>query len=900
MYLFCRSRVFYFWYMALVLALSILTVSCKSPVTPTAVKGILDLSSYSFIDSGNVAVQGTWKFRYKNSSESFAEIPSNWKDSVVDGQKAGAFGFAEYSIHVVLPSESNDLMLCLGEIGTASTVYLNGVVVARNGVPGKDVRGTTPSVRVRYIPIPQGLQTLDILIQAANYDDSNGGGVWGRIYLGTAEKIGYKRDGAIILDSVMTGIFLIVSLYYLVLFFYRRTDRTSLLFGLICFAFFLRQISTGEKILAMGFPSIPWRVLVRVEYFSLYSLAFLYLSFFRTLFSRRSFYRLGMVLFALAIALSVSVIFLPVPWFIATLIPFQIYLVFLFCYNYYQLILAVRDKKDDAVLLLASFSILLFAGINDILLTRLYIPTVSLATPAQAVFIFFQSIALSHRIAREDHQARNLAVQNTELLKLDEARLRFFTASSHELRTPVTLITTPLEAIMNGLYGDCIPCNASVFSLIKRNCDRLTHLANELLDFLRFDSGSVKITAQVIDLGDYLAGFVTLFASDAERRGIKLETAFLPNSVTRFDPVLMETVILNLLSNAMKHTPSGGTVTLSISQTQNLVSFSVSDTGEGISEDQIPYLFERFTASSSVHGTGYSGFGIGLPLSAEIVKSLGGTITVESQIGKGSSFTVSFPPFDGVTEKIVPPGNRFTEYLQGERREADSSLVPILLVDDDPDMLFFLEDTLSAKFNVHSASSGDAAIALIENGYRPRVIISDVMMPVMDGFALRERLNKMEACLGVPFLFLSAKADSEVKKTGLDTGAVDYILKPFSITELSSKIASLASLAQAERERLERRLAKALRSDASLDTPVSASASTPTATVDWRSRAVSLGMTDRDLEILTLVIRGMSDKEIASELECSSRTVSHRVSALLKKTNSSSRAGLIAYITRVG
>ncbi len=901
--------------------LSILIVSllsCKPSHSVEAFKGELSLFTWSFQKDGPALLGGDWAFQYGESEKGFAPIPSNWKGSGRAGHRALVFGYAEYALHVILPPDDGlTLMLKAGEIGTASSVYLNGNLAAQTGIPGRTAAETTPDVRIRYIPVPEGSRaggerTLDILIQAANFDDSNGGGIWGPIYLGTTEQIEHLRYSLVIRESFMAGLFFIVFLYYLVIYFYRRTDLTSLLFALICVSFFLRQSVIGEKILYLLFPVLPWRFLVRLEYFSLYSLAPLYILFFRSLFPHGFLRSIQNILTGIGIAGCVAVAFLPVPAFIATLLPFQIYWIFLFVFNYYILIVSLREKQADAWIFIASFTILVTAAVNDILLTRLYVPTQSLVTLAQAVFIFFQSLALSRRFAREYRRSRNLEELNTHLSELDEARMRFFTASSHELRTPVTLITTPLEAIMNGRYGDTISRTAPVFELVKRNCDRLKRLSDELLDFLRFDSGSVTPSLRPLDLGPYLENYAALFAPDAVRRGIQLDVKAGAGSdtgtgtgtgsggdtgggtgmVILTDPVLLETVVLNLLSNALKHTPLGGRISLSLSRSGGTVSFTISDTGEGIGDGQLPHLFERFTAASIMAGTGYSGFGIGLPLSAEIVKTLGGTLGVSSRIDEGTRFTVSFPFHDGLPlQSALPSNSRISTYLSPSVRKGAAGLTPILVVDDDSDMLLLLEDTLSSSFDVHPVSSGAEAIAAIKAGLRPRVIVSDVMMPVMDGFALREKFAAMDECAGVPFLFLSAKADPLAKKAGLASGAVDYILKPFSIEELSAKIASLASLAQAERERLEKKIVAALRTESS---PVTSG------TVDWRSRALGSGMTERDLEVLALVIRGMSDKEIGAELDCSSRTVSNRISALLKRTGTASRAGLIAYITGNG
>lgn len=868
-------------------------VSCSHSDGQKIVNATMNLSGYSFPKGGPVNLSGNWNFRYENDTETFVTIPSSWKGIKINGKKLGAFGSAEYRLRLILPQNAPRLILGIGDIGTASSIYLNGVEVVQTGTMGSNAQTTVPSVKMIYVPVSPQSDFLDIGIKVVNYDDTYGGGIWGRIILGTIAQIEHEKFSGIIGDSFKSGLFFIASLLFLFLFFYRPADLTSLLFGLICFAFFLRQISTGDRIILLLFPDIPWRALVRLEYLSLYSFAPLYVSFFASVYPRDTLRFISKFFVCVGIAGVLGTLFLPLPLMISTLVPFQIFMGVLFCSTLYIIILAVLEKKDDAWIILAGYAVLIVASINDVLRIWLYLPVPSLATIAQCFFIVFQSIALSHRIAREDHFARNLVERNAHLRELDEARMRFFTASSHELRTPVTLITTPLEAIMNGRYGESLPCNAPVFNLIKRNCDRLKHLADELLDFLRFDSGSVQISLRPVDMADYLESYTGLFAPEAQRRGLKIERNLQKDSVALIDPVLFETVVLNLLSNAMKHTPIGGIVTVTLSRSPLHVSFRVSDTGDGMSAEQIPHLFERFTAASSVHGTDYSGFGIGLPLSAEIVKTLGGTISVESRRGEGTTFIVNLPSTDGPGEKIMPPGNRFTDYFPGEKREKNTALIPVLLVDDDMDMLSFLEETLSSQFNVRVASSGEVAIHTIEHGFRPRVIISDVMMPVMDGLQLRERLNKMDACLGVPFLFLSAKSDSGVKKTGLETGAVDYILKPFSIEELSAKIASLASLAQAERERLERRIAQALKNEVVVQ-------KTAASGFDWKPFAVSLGMTERDLEIVACVLQGLSDKEIAAELDCSPRTVSNRVSSLLKRTNTSSRASLIAYISRGG
>lgn len=878
--------------------------SCSASHQVLATNGFADLSDADFSGGGPATVRGEWLFRALDADIPVS-VPSNWKGLRIPqagGQSItlDAWGSASYRLELALPDSPErvqDLMLRIGEAGTASTVSLNGRVIARTGTAGSTAGETVPDVRVRYLPVEPvpGINTLEITV--SNFDDSNGGGLWGTLTIGKSRDIVRLHYARTIQESLLAGIFVIMCLYYLAIFLYRRSDFALLAFALICAAFFFRQVSTGEKILALVLPEIPWRTLVRIEYLSIFLLAPLYIAFFSLIYPPSGRLLTVFRVFAgIGTAGVLAVAVLPVPVFISILHAFQVYWLVMFAWVWYVLVRALREKKSDSVLLFSSYTLLVFAAVNDLLLTRLYIPTLPLVTSAQAVFIFIQSLVLSRRFAREYRQSRNLAELNEHLKALDDAKTKFFTASSHELRTPVTLITTPLEAIMDGKYGDSIRCDAPVFALVKRNCDRLKRLAEELLDFLRFDSGAVQPNPKAVDLGVWLSGYSRLFQPDAVRRKVSLSTGLASGTVARVDPVLLETVVLNLLSNALKHTPEGGTVVLSSTGDGGSVSFSVSDTGPGIPSEQLPHLFQRFSAASSAGGTGYSGFGIGLPLSAEIVKTLGGRISVENMPQGGCRFTVTFSAWQGPvdlpsdTAPDVGPSARAPGWMDGTMPAGlRSSRVPVLLVDDDVDILSFLAEMLSRTFTVITAASGAEAVTLIEDGLRPRVIVSDVMMEPMDGFALRERISGMDACAGVPFLFLSARADPEVRKSGLSAGAVDYILKPFSVEELVAKIASLASLSQAERERLERKVVEALRAQ---DAPPSP------AGVDWRVRAREMGMTQRDLEVLDLVIRGMSDKEIAYELACSPRTISNRISALLKKTATPSRVALIALLTR--
>lgn len=569
------------------------------------------------------ALRDGWLFSYKNESPRSVKVPGNW---TLYGPGIDPFGYGRYERIVDLgPLESRlPLMLRIGEIGTACAVYIDEQLVARRGTFGTSRETHVPMVAPLYVPLPEDVsQRIKLTIEVSNYEDTNGGGIWGQVLLGGASSMQAFRDRAVIRDAAMAGIFIIVFLFYLILFIYRRTDRALLLFAVICLAFFFRQIATGEKIALLVLPSLSWNMLVRTEYLSLYVLAPLYILFFSVLFGPYPWPRwLTWFIIGVGSLASLAVLGLPIPWFISTLIGIQLYWGFLFILTFSVLVSAVRTGKEDAGLFLFSFSIFVIGALNDILLTRLYIPTLSLVTLAQGVFILIQSFALARRFAREYRRSKNLEELNIHLKELDEARSQFLAAASHELRTPVSLIITPVDAILKGAYSENLAHDAPVFSLIRRNCDRLRTISEQLLQVLKIDAGMMKPALQRVDLKDFIQTYVALFSAEAGKKHIRLE--FQPPAGgegklhAHTDPVLLETVVLNLLSNAIKFTPPEGCIRIELEAAEeNRIGFSVQDSGPGIPPEQQSRLFTPFAASAGKKDSGIQSFGLGLPLSAE-------------------------------------------------------------------------------------------------------------------------------------------------------------------------------------------------------------------------------------------------------------------------------------------
>jgi len=405
---------------------------------------------------------------------------------------------------------------------------------------------------------------------------------------------------------------------------------------------------------------------------------------------------------------------------------------------------------------------------------------------------------------------RELRVANEKLGELDKAKTTFFSNVSHEFRTPLTLMLGPIE---DALQQESGTLSGDALRAVHRSAVRLFRLVNSLLDFSRLEAGRTQAAFEPTDLAHVTAGLAGSFQSLVESAGMSLHVDCPKvREPVYIDHTMWEKVVSNLVSNAFKFTLEGG-ISVRLLEQDDHVDLVVSDTGTGIPERELPRIFERFNRVEGARGRSFEGTGIGLSLVRELVALHGGSIRVESSIGRGSSFIVSIPfgckhlpsdriasPGDGVSGRTA---HQFvleaTQWLPTTQSSPLSeppvtSLTAaerarILVVDDNADMRAYITGLLSRYWNVETATDGEAALALIKSRV-PNLILSDVMMPGMDGFTFLRRLRATPATRSIPLILLSARAGEEAVVEGLETGADDYLLKPFSGRELITRVRS--------------------------------------------------------------------------------------------------------------
>jgi len=429
------------------------------------------------------------------------------------------------------------------------------------------------------------------------------------------------------------------------------------------------------------------------------------------------------------------------------------------------------------------------------------------------------SVYLYERLQRAEFQARlserrisrQLEASNRKLLDLDRLKSEFFANVSHELRTPLTL---SLGALTTLLKCSPAPESEQLIHTGLRNTSRLLFLINELLDLARFDSGRAEIRKRCIDLVPLLRSVAANFESSQKSR-IHCSGMSRPVPI-EVDPPQLKKVLYNLLSNAFKFTdPDEGQAWIKLSAKEDCVELAIEDNGIGIPRDQLDRIFDRFTQVEGSATRRYEGSGIGLALVKEIVTLHGGTVTVESELGRGSTFTITLPrgkagPDDIVAleddESIMVP--TLSEGEQDNVPKMSSSSAsrdehPLVLVaDDNADMRGYLERMLAGHYRVALAKDGSEALAQAR-ALRPDLILTDVMMPRMSGHDLLKAIRGDQAFRSTPVIFLTARAGTEARVESLEAGADDYLAKPFDEHELLARVGNLIRARAQERELLE-------------------------------------------------------------------------------------------------
>ena len=444
------------------------------------------------------------------------------------------------------------------------------------------------------------------------------------------------------------------------------------------------------------------------------------------------------------------------------------------------------------------------------------------------IFIGFRSYLVSKQAMKN-----RLLIKDIEKKKIEEVnrlKLLFFTNISHEFRTPLTLIIGPVKQILQS--NECSDVVTDKLKMVENNTQRLLNLVNQIIEFRKIETGNTRLKLSSINAVEFIKNIKKAFDQYAYDHSISYGFITNVEKVELWlDKDKIDKILFNLLSNAFKFTPEGGKVTISISiiqkaATENknnisagrILRISVSDTGIGIPEEKIKKIFDRFYQvdkseeyKEKARFLGTAGSGIGLSLTRELVINHKGEITVESQLNKGSKFIVMLPAekeaYAGeefslenakgpvITSNIMPQSIiQKNQSIQSESisESQEKERSRLLIVEDNAELRAFLYNTLSLNYHVYQADNGLEGYEIAQNKM-PDIIVTDIMMPVMDGIEMTKKLAGDASTDHIPIILLTAKSSDEAMLEGLEVGAVDYIIKPFSPDVLVHKIKNITS-----------------------------------------------------------------------------------------------------------
>ena len=416
----------------------------------------------------------------------------------------------------------------------------------------------------------------------------------------------------------------------------------------------------------------------------------------------------------------------------------------------------------------------------------------------QKMYIVLFSIILLLLIGIMVYIYRTILMKRRIEEEANKAKLQFFTNISHELRTPLTLIADPVNYI---IHDDNLNSQQrSMLQIVQRNVLVLTQLVSEILDFRKVQNGKMELRLSDFNLAESMKQWIMLFSASAQKKHITISMDAPDTIMLRADQDKIERICYNLLSNALKYTSEGGEISLMAKEEGGRVMISVADNGCGISSDELPYIFDRFyQAKNAGRGTG-----IGLAIVKAFTELHHGEVSATSIEGKGSTFTIYIPvrqkgevtnqPTEKI-EQLVEPSS--AEEVPNQARHIDELIQPyqtdkpeVLIIDDNIDIRTYLRSVLSEKYNVSEAADGKVGLELARK-IVPDIVLSDIMMPVMDGLAFCQQLKTDKAISHIPVILLTARSLDEQRAEGYEHGADAYLSKPFSLRLLLSRIDNL-------------------------------------------------------------------------------------------------------------
>ncbi|WP_127534176.1 ATP-binding protein [Paenibacillus kobensis] len=666
-----------------------------------ASNGVLDLRQWNFEKKGNVQLDGRWTFYGGELLEpstswdngelraSYVDVPSSWNSYTDEPAVSDGLGYGTYRLIVRVPEGLGTLSIRVPNIISSYKLWVNGRLLAEAGHVSTDPSLSKPEQYPRVVSFDASNGKVELVVQVSNYKHRKGG-IWTGFLLGTTQNVTRSEIMSVAEQLLIIGSLLIIGTYHIGLYALRRRERFTLPFGLMCLMVATRMAVTGETIIFQRFPDMSWELGMRIEYiaFALSGVTgYIYILRMFPEDGSKRFYRLSNVVGTM---LTVGTALLPTLTFTRLLPIYQAYIVLVSAACVYVVVKARIRKQEGSSLVLTGLLFFIATVVNDMLFYGERVVSVQLVPIGITFFILMQSLILSKRFThalrkvelvsdelRELNMHLEIRVEertnalrqsnmslersNEELEKLEKSRRHLLSNISHDLRTPMTLVQGYLEAMRDGLVEDK-EMQRKHMNMMLGKLTRLNGLIDDLFELSKLEAGQVRFHFEKVSVRGWLESVQLSFETDVEKDGGRLicryegeplngadeaSTTRQDDTAAWIDMARMEQVMSNLIYNALRYLPAGDAnkqimIDAAVDDQQFAI-IEITDSGSGIDEEDLPYIFDRFYKKDKSRNSSEAGSGLGLSIVKEIVLQHGGTIAARNKAGAGASFRIQLP-----------------------------------------------------------------------------------------------------------------------------------------------------------------------------------------------------------------------------------------------------------------
>ncbi|NQX63728.1 ATP-binding protein [Paenibacillus qinlingensis] len=778
--------------------------SIYKKVMPAAVNGNMDLTAWHFDKGGPVRLDGQWELypnqlighlaslsslAVKESTQEMIQVPGSWS------KQMSTIGMATYRLQIRIGDAGVVYGLKTAAIHISNRLIVNGQIVGSSGNPAeKQSYSALNKPYVSYFTLQPGWN--EILVQVANYEFRVSSGISESLLFGKAEQISKLRDQATAHDWVAFTAFLIMGLYFIGLFSQRRGDLSLMVLGIVCVCIAAFTSVSGERVLFDTIGPIPFWLYFRIQMVLTVGVGVGFFLYVYTAFRpycyewlTRSGLALGGILAVLHVGFATELTTGPIRQFTSFYVTFSLlYATYVFVYT------ALHKVAGSGYLAVAAMALNVLV-LNQNMNVYFGVPIYSLAPVEPFLVLLMLALLMSLRFSNAFRKIEELSGQ---LMQADKLKDDFLARTSHEFKTPLHGVMNISRSMLDDIAHPPTAEQREKLQLITDITRKLSQLVYDILDLSKLKLGELRIVPAPIDVRSVTEVQVRFYSYLCTENHIQLINhvpAQLPSAMA--DEIRLSQVIGNLLDNAIKHTENGRVVVTGREHAGRL-EIAVHDTGKGIDPQDIPLIFEPF---KSLEGAQQRGFGLGLPIAKQLVELQGGTLSVTSTPGVGSTFTFTLPiseqrreaTLSYSTPMVVP---KEVEYSFATPFHTNSKgKHTVLIVDDQYVNLKVLLDALQAlDYRVIAVKNGYEALEQLDQSGRIDLVILDLMMPGMSGYEVCQEIRKRYSLLEMPVLMVTAAIQPQDKVAALQAGANDYLSKPFDVEELKARIGSLLAM----------------------------------------------------------------------------------------------------------